>query len=82
MGGMMHMYSAFIQPMQAEFGWSSSEITAALTLGLFIGALIALTRLQREQEMTAAFAGGMTRWQVIAPAARSRSVAERFAGLS
>lgn len=45
-------------------------LAVILPIGLFIGALIALTRLQREQEMTAAFAGGMTRWQVIAPAAR------------
>jgi lipopolysaccharide export system permease protein len=41
-----------------------------LPIGLFVGALIALTRLQREQELTAAFASGMTRWSVIAPAAR------------
>ncbi len=40
-----------------------------LPIGLFVGALIALTRLQREQELTAAFASGMTRWAVIAPAA-------------
>ena len=40
-----------------------------LPIGLFVGALIALTRLQREQELTAAFASGMTRWSVIAPAA-------------
>ena len=41
-----------------------------LPIGLFVGALIALTRLQREQELTAAFASGMTRWSVISPAAR------------
>ncbi|WP_313454198.1 LptF/LptG family permease [Brevundimonas sp.] len=45
-------------------------LSVILPIGLFVGALIALTRLQREQEMTAAFAGGMTRWQVISPAAR------------
>jgi len=45
-------------------------LSVILPIGLFIGALIALTRLQREQEMTAAFAGGLTRWQMIAPAAR------------
>ena len=33
-------------------------LAVILPIGLFIGALIALTRLQREQEMTAAFAGG------------------------
>lgn len=45
-------------------------LAVILPIGLFVGALIALTRLQREQELTAAFAGGMTRWQVISPAAR------------
>ena len=45
-------------------------LAVILPFGLFVGALIALTRLQREQELTAAFAGGMTRWQVISPAAR------------
>ncbi|MBX9617461.1 MAG: LptF/LptG family permease [Caulobacteraceae bacterium] len=41
-----------------------------LPIGLFVGALIALTRLQREQELTAASASGMSRWQMIEPAAR------------
>ena len=41
-----------------------------LPIGLFVGALIALTRLQREQELTAAYASGMSRWQMIAPSAR------------
>jgi len=41
-----------------------------LPIGLFVGALVALTRLQREQELTAAWASGMTRWQMIEPAAR------------
>lgn len=45
-------------------------LAVILPFGLFVGALIALTRLQREQELTAAFAGGMTRWAVIAPALR------------
>ncbi|MBB3871079.1 LptF/LptG family permease [Brevundimonas mediterranea] len=45
-------------------------LAVILPIGLFVGALIALTRMQREQELTAAFAGGMTRWQVISPAAR------------
>ncbi len=46
-----------------------------LPIGLFVGALIALTRLQREQELTAAFASGMTRWKVISPAARIALIA-------
>lgn len=41
-----------------------------LPIGLFVGALVALTRLQREQELTAAYASGLSRWQMIAPAAR------------
>ena len=41
-----------------------------LPIGLFVGALIALTRLQREQELTAAYASGMTRWSMIEPGAR------------
>lgn len=44
-------------------------IAVILPIGLFVGALIALTRLQREQELTAAFASGMARWSVIAPMA-------------
>ncbi|MDB5421475.1 MAG: LptF/LptG family permease, partial [Brevundimonas sp.] len=46
-----------------------------IPIGLFVGALIALTRLQREQELTAAFASGMTRWKVISPAARIAAIA-------
>ncbi|QBX37818.1 LptF/LptG family permease [Brevundimonas sp. S30B] len=45
-------------------------LAVILPIGLFVGALIALTRLQREQELTAAFASGMTRWSVISPALR------------
>lgn len=45
-------------------------LSVILPIGLFVGALIALTRLQREQELTAAFAGGMSRWAVISPAVR------------
>jgi len=45
-------------------------LAVILPIGLFVGALIALTRLQREQELTAVFAGGMTRWQAISPAIR------------
>ena len=41
-GGMVHLFSAYIKPMQMEFGWSSTEITAALTLGLFVGDIVAI----------------------------------------
>ena len=39
-----------------------------LPIGLFVGALVALTRLQREQELTACYAAGMSRWALIKPA--------------
>ncbi|MDQ3124881.1 MAG: LptF/LptG family permease, partial [Pseudomonadota bacterium] len=42
---------------------------------LFVGALIALTRLQREQELTAVFASGVTRWSAIRPAVRIAAIA-------
>lgn len=45
-------------------------LSVILPIGLFVGALIALTRLQREQEITAAFASGLSRRTVIAPAIR------------
>jgi lipopolysaccharide export system permease protein len=45
-------------------------VSVILPIGLFVGAMIALTRLQREQELTAAFASGMSRWAVMAPAMR------------
>ena len=41
-----------------------------LPIGLFVGALVALTRLQREQELTAAQAAGITRVALIRPAAK------------
>ncbi|NBB51616.1 LptF/LptG family permease [Rhizobium sp. CRIBSB] len=44
-------------------------LAVILPIGLFVGGLIGLTRLQREQELTAAFAAGMTRWSMIRPAA-------------
>ena len=45
-------------------------LAVIIPIGLFVGALIALTRLQREQELTAMFASGMTRWAAIKPALR------------
>ncbi len=54
-------------------------LAVILPIGLFVGALIALTRLQREQELTAAFASGMTRWSVIDPAARIALIAAAVA---
>jgi lipopolysaccharide export system permease protein len=45
-------------------------LAVIVPIGIFVGALIALTRLQREQELTAIFASGVTRWQAIRPAIR------------
>lgn len=46
------------------------QLLAVVTpIGLFVGALFALTRLQRDQELTAIFASGVTRWAVVRPAA-------------
>ena len=44
-------------------------LSVILPIGLFVGALISLTRLQREQELTAIFASGVGRWSIILPAA-------------
>lgn len=41
-----------------------------LPIGLFVGALVALSRLQREQELTAIQAAGLTRTAMIRPAVR------------
>jgi lipopolysaccharide export system permease protein len=45
-------------------------LAVIVPIGLFVGALIALTRLQREQELTAVFASGVTRWAAITPAVK------------
>ncbi|WP_406853217.1 LptF/LptG family permease [Brevundimonas sp. BH3] len=43
-------------------------LAVILPIGLFVGALIALTRLQRDQELIAAAAAGMNRFALIRPA--------------
>ncbi|MGV8929079.1 MAG: LptF/LptG family permease [Brevundimonas sp.] len=50
-------------------------LAVIIPIGLFVGALIALTRLQREQELTAVFASGVTRWSAIRPAVRLAIIA-------
>ena len=50
-------------------------LAVIVPIGLFVGALIALTRLQREQELTAIFASGVTRWAAIRPAIRLAVIA-------
>lgn len=49
-------------------------LAVVLPIGLFVGALIALTRLQREQELTAVFASGVTRWSAIRPMIRLAAI--------
>jgi lipopolysaccharide export system permease protein len=64
---------------RGQSAWTMLQLTALATpqllavilpIGVLVGGLISLTRLQREQELTACFAGGLTRWRVIAPAMR------------
>lgn len=50
-------------------------LAVIIPIGLFVGALVALTRLQREQELTAVFASGVTRWSAIRPAVRIAVIA-------
>jgi lipopolysaccharide export system permease protein len=50
-------------------------LAVIIPIGLFVGALVALTRLQREQELTAVFASGVTRWAAIRPAVRLAVIA-------
>lgn len=45
-------------------------VNIVLPIALFVAALVALNRLHVEQEIIVCFAGGMSRWQVIAPAMR------------
>jgi lipopolysaccharide export system permease protein len=45
-------------------------LSLILPISLFVGALLALNRLQTEQEIVICFAAGMSRWRVMAPAIR------------
>lgn len=45
-------------------------LAMVLPLAVFIAGLVALNRLQTEQEITICFAGGMSRWRVASPAIR------------
>lgn len=45
-------------------------INIILPIAVFVAALVALNRLQTEQELVVCFAGGMSRWRVISPAVR------------
>jgi len=45
-------------------------LSLVLPIALFVASLVALNRLQIEQELVVCFAGGMSRWRVISPAIR------------
>ena len=45
-------------------------INMILPIAVFVAALVAFNRLHTEQEIVVCFAGGMSRWRVIAPAMR------------
>ncbi|KRB39851.1 MAG: LPS export ABC transporter permease LptF [Pseudomonadota bacterium] len=45
-------------------------LNMVLPIAVFVAALVALNRLHTEQEIVVCFAGGMSRWRVIAPALR------------
>ncbi len=49
-------------------------INMVLPVSLFVAALITLNRLQTDQELVVCFAGGMSRWRVMAPAFRLAAV--------
>jgi lipopolysaccharide export system permease protein len=45
-------------------------VALILPMGLFIGLLLSLNRLQTDQEVVICYASGMSRWQVVNPAVR------------
>jgi lipopolysaccharide export system permease protein len=47
-----------------------SLVSMILPIAIFVASLVALNRLQTEQELVVCFAGGMSRWRVIAPTIR------------
>jgi lipopolysaccharide export system permease protein len=47
-----------------------SLISMILPIAIFVASLVALNRLQTEQELVVCFAGGMSRWRVISPVIR------------
>ncbi len=47
-----------------------SLVSVILPITIFVASLVALNRLQTEQELVVCFAGGMSRWRVISPVVR------------
>ncbi len=50
-------------------------LVIVLPIALFVALLIAMNRLHTEQEIVVCFAGGVSRWRVVAPALRLATVA-------
>ena len=50
-------------------------LSTVLPIAIFVAALVALNRLQTEQEIVVCFASGISRWRVISPAVRLACVA-------
>ncbi len=53
-------------------------IVLILPIAVLVGGLIAVNRLQRDNEITVCFASGMSRWQVISPAIRLSAIIATF----
>jgi len=49
-------------------------VAMVLPLAVFVAGLVALNRLQTEQEIVICFAGGMSRWRVASPAVRLSAI--------
>ena len=49
-------------------------INMVMPIALFVAALVALNRLQSEQEIVVCFAGGMSRWRVVSPPMRLAAI--------
>ena len=41
-GGLYHLFPVYMRPMQAEFGWSVTDLNLALTFGLIVCDLVAI----------------------------------------
>jgi lipopolysaccharide export system permease protein len=54
-------------------------VSMILPVGLIVAALVALNRLQAEQELVIAFAGGVNRWRLVAPALELAAMAALIA---
>jgi lipopolysaccharide export system permease protein len=60
--------------LKITFLYMPQLINMILPVAVFVAALVALNRLHTEQEIVVCYAGGMSRWRVIAPAMRLAGV--------